>query len=72
MLKVLACLLLALGAQPAWAQTAQSLGQVPGLLKTPESRQVFARQMEGKPAHDPLGAPPGVRWWRSCLTRRRR
>ena len=62
MLKVLACLLLALGAQPAWAQTAQSLGQVPGLLKTPESRQVFAQQMEGKPAHDPLGTrlPAGL------------
>lgn len=45
----------ALIAGPAFGQTAHSLDQVPGLLKTPESKQVFAEQMEGKPAADRLG-----------------
>jgi hypothetical protein len=39
----------------ALGQTAHSLDQVPGLLKTPESKQVFAEQMQGKPPPDRLG-----------------
>ena len=42
-------------AGPAFGQTAHSSDQVPGLLKTPESKQVFAEQMQGKPALDRLG-----------------
>ena len=54
------CLLLALAASPALAQTAHSLDQVPALLKTPEAKSAFARQIEGKPALDGLGTqlPP--------------
>lgn len=55
MVNRLLCLLLALAAPPAWAQTAHSLDQVPGLLKTPEAKQNFAEQIEGKPAPDGLG-----------------
>lgn len=62
MLKPLVCLLLAIAAQPAWAQTARSLDQVPSLLKTPESKGVFAQQIEGKAAPDALGVhlPPAL------------
>jgi hypothetical protein len=45
----------ALSAAPAFGQTAHSLDQVPGMLKTPESKQVFAEQMQGKPPPDRLG-----------------
>jgi len=46
----------------AHAETAHSLGQVPSLLKTPESKEVFKEQMEGKPAPDKLGThlPAGL------------
>ena len=55
MLRMLVFLLLAIGAYPAGAQTAHSLGDVPDLLKTPEGRQSFAQEIEGKPAPDGLG-----------------
>jgi hypothetical protein len=47
--------MLAASLQAAHAETAHSLGQVPSLLKTPESKEVFKEQMEGKPAPDKLG-----------------
>ncbi|TAL78378.1 MAG: hypothetical protein EPN75_10785 [Beijerinckiaceae bacterium] len=53
-LALLLCLMLAAPLNAA-AETAHSLGQVPSLLKTPESKQVFKEQMEGKPAPDKLG-----------------
>lgn len=49
------CLMLAASLNVAQAETAHSLSQVPSLLKTPESKQVFKEQMEGKPAPDKLG-----------------
>lgn len=52
---VLASLLLLAVVGAASAQTAHSLDQVPGLLKTPESKQVFADQMVGKAPPDRLG-----------------
>lgn len=54
--------LLAAGGGTAWAQTVHSLDQVPGVLKTPESQQVFREQMEGQPAPDRLGVhlPAGL------------
>lgn len=61
-LMALFCLMLTFSAQAAWAETARSLDQVPSLLKTPESKEVFKEQMGGKPAPDKLGAhlPPGL------------
>ncbi len=55
-------LLLTLAAPAAFGQTAHSLDQVPGLLKTPESKQVFREQIEGQPAPDRLGVhlPDGL------------
>lgn len=47
--------MLAASLNAADAETAHSLGQVPSLLKTPESKQVFSEQIEGKAAPDKLG-----------------
>lgn len=54
MLRFLPLLALALGT-PVAAQTVHSLDKVPGVLKTPEAKAVFAEQMQGKPAPDGLG-----------------
>lgn len=56
------CLMLAAPLASTHAETAHSLGQVPSLLKTPESKQVFKEQMQGKPAPDKLGThlPAGL------------
>lgn len=56
------CLMLAASPKAARAETAHSLGQVPSLLKTPESKQVFKEQMQGTPAPDKLGVhlPSGL------------
>jgi len=48
-------LLLCLVTAPAFAQRANSLDAVPGLLKSPEAKAVWAEQMEGRPAPDHLG-----------------
>ena len=42
-------------ATPAAAETVHSLDQVPGQLKTPEAREVFKQEIEGKPPPDLLG-----------------
>ena len=42
-------------AAPAAAETVHSLDQVPGHLKTPEAREVFKQEIEGKPPPDLLG-----------------
>ncbi|MEJ0072454.1 MAG: hypothetical protein WDO24_31420 [Pseudomonadota bacterium] len=55
MRRTLIGLLLALALSPAAAETAKSLDKVPGLLKTPEAKDKFAQQMDGKPASDGLG-----------------
>lgn len=54
MLRLMPLLALALGT-PVAAQTVRSLDKVPGVLKTPEARAVFAEQIQGKPAPDGLG-----------------
>ena len=51
----LALLPLCLAAAPASAQRAKNLDAVPGLLKSPEAKAVWAEQMEGRPAPDHLG-----------------
>jgi hypothetical protein len=53
MLKLLS--LLVVLSTPALAQTVKSLDQIPGALKTPEAKEVFATQMQGKPEPDGLG-----------------
>lgn len=47
---------------PASAQTAHSLDQVPGLIKTPEGRAVWNQELKGKAEADGLGAhlPTGL------------
>lgn len=40
---------------PALSQNAGSLDEVPGLLKSPEAKAVWAEQIEGRPAPDHLG-----------------
>jgi hypothetical protein len=52
---VIHCLALVIHVHAAWAQTAHSLDKVPALLTTPESKNAYAQQMEGKPAPDKLG-----------------
>lgn len=54
MLRLLPLFALALGS-PVAAQTVHSLDKVPGALKTPEAKAVFAEQIQGKPAPDGLG-----------------
>ena len=67
MRKALVCLVLAIQVTAVWApasraQTAHSLDQVPSLLKTPESKSIYAEQMQGTPAPDRLGVhlPAGL------------
>jgi hypothetical protein len=62
MLKLIALILFTLAASPTLAQTAHSLDQVPGLLKTPEAKRNFAEQIQGTQAPDGLGVrlPPSL------------
>jgi hypothetical protein len=55
MLKAIICISFLALTQPAWAETAHSLDQVPGKLKTPEGKATFDQQMNGAPAPDGLG-----------------
>ena len=60
----MACALagLLLVAAPAYAQTARSLSDIPGMLKTPEAKAVWDREMAGKPQPDGFGTrlPDGL------------
>jgi hypothetical protein len=55
MMKAIIVALTLVSAQPAWAETIHSLGQIQGQLKTPQAQGFFAEQMQGKPAPDGLG-----------------
>ncbi|MGH6665435.1 MAG: hypothetical protein ACREB2_11120 [Pseudolabrys sp.] len=55
MLKWIVCLLSLACAQAAVAETVHSLDQVPKHLKTPQAKEFFQEQIEGKPAPDKLG-----------------